>query len=295
MPSHFESLDSLSLLHVPEREKPIAQLPSLLCFRDDPTNVDFHYFRQVAGYNTILGGRDVVVMLPRELEQDPNRKFPAVYMLDGENLFEAFPSRSPVPRWQVARTCRELIDKGQMEPGIIVAVFNGGKAAREADYTHVPHPEWPSNSTGFALNFSRFLFHQLMPAIDALYPTEKSRAGIIGSSLGGLFSLFAMSEHRGIVSKVGALSPSLQWDEGKLINRFEQIDRGEDIFLVAGQQESAPLRNYTSRLYHLLRGNGWNVSTHFQGALDPNGSHNEISWRSQLKLVLPFLYPKLSK
>ena len=118
----------------------------------------FHVHAQVSGEHTILGGRDIAVMLPREHTQDPKRRFPVLFMLDGENLFESLPSTFQGPKWQVAKTCRCLINEGAMEPVIIVAISNGGNAARMADYTHKSHPEWPEGATGFAHNFAAFLY-----------------------------------------------------------------------------------------------------------------------------------------
>ncbi|MCB0334616.1 MAG: alpha/beta hydrolase [Bdellovibrionales bacterium] len=252
----------------------------------------FHVHAQVSGEHTILGGRDIAVMLPREHTQDPKRRFPVLFMLDGENLFESLPSTFQGPKWQVAKTCRCLINEGAMEPVIIVAISNGGNAARMADYTHKSHPEWPEGATGFAHNFAAFLYTQLIPVINDRYPTLPERTGIIGSSLGGLFCLFSKTEFPDHIQRIGALSPSLQWDDGELVRRYEYLQNtGARIFLAAGAQESAPLRGFTSELFALMREAGWDVCSAYPDAIDPRGKHSELSWREQLKEMLPRLYP----
>lgn len=253
--------------------------------------VSFYYHKQVEGYCTILGGRDIVVMVPNEVRTQPNRTFPVIYMLDGDKLFERPYDGTLAPRWKIGKSCRELITAGAMEPVIIVAVFNGDHPeARIADLSPVRITGIPNS--GHAGNFVRYIVEQLMPAINSNYPVQTNNVGIIGASLGGLFSAYAKTVYPELITKVGLLSPSFAVDHHDLVvSQLLQLSPSGKIFLVAGASESPAMRFHTQRVYEQLRLRGWQIADSYHKGIDPHGGHNEESWGQQVKLAFQYLFP----
>jgi hypothetical protein len=83
-----------------------------------------------------LGPRDVIVYLPPGYDKEPSRRYPVLYMHDGQNLFDASAAGM---EWQMDETAEKLIRSGQIEPVIIIGVSS--TEARPDEYTHTTM-EW---------------------------------------------------------------------------------------------------------------------------------------------------------
>src|SRR5678815_4388275 len=145
----------------------------------------------------ILGNRrDVLVYLPpgyRRLRLR-RRRYPVLYLHDGQNVFDAATSFAGV-EWGVDETAQRLIHRKLIEPLIIVAVANIGEE-RLHEYAPTPaviepkdHPR--KHSRGLARIYGQFLIEELKPFIDRKYRTkpEAESTALGGSSLGGLATL----------------------------------------------------------------------------------------------------------
>src|SRR5262245_31213387 len=69
--------------------------------------------------------RDVVVLLPSAYERS-QRRFPVLYMHDGQNLFEPDTAFVKGEHWRVGETVTELVEAGRLEPLIVVGIYNTG-------------------------------------------------------------------------------------------------------------------------------------------------------------------------
>src|SRR6202044_1695168 len=123
---------------------------------------------------------DLVVYLPPMYEAEGERRFPVLYMQDGQNLFDPETSFIKGNYWRLGETADTLIEAAAIEPLIIVGIYNAG-VKRIDEYTPV---EDKRLGGGQADAYGRMLVQELKPYIDAQYRTLPcgGNCGIGGSS-----------------------------------------------------------------------------------------------------------------
>src|SRR5829696_5261560 len=173
--------------------------------------------------------RDVLVWLPPGYENDRaeppagtpegNRRYPVLYLHDGQNLFEPETSFRG-DHWRVGETATELIAGGRIEPLIIVGIYNTGEA-RLDEYTPIGDKKLGG---GHADDYGRMIIEELKPLIDRAYRTKPGAANtaIGGSSLGGLVSLHLGFTHPAVFTKIAALSPSVWWGRKAILKTIRE-------------------------------------------------------------------------
>ena len=161
--------------------------------------------------------RDLIVYLPPGYDSQPRRSFPVLYLHDGQNLFDGATSFIPGMDWHVGHTADHMIDTGQVQPLVIVGIYNAGKQ-RLGEYTPTRAPRLGG---GRAHRYGKFLLDEVRPFVLQRYRIAGGveNTGIGGSSLGGLLSLYLGLRWPQIFGKIAALSPSLWWNE-RVIVRF---------------------------------------------------------------------------
>ena len=129
--------------------------------------------------------RDLIVYTPPGYEEQQWRRFPVLYLHDGQNLFDGATSFIPGQDWHVGQTADQCIQAGKVEPLIIVGMYNTKARIREYTPTHVP-----KLGGGRADRYAKFLLDEVKPFIEREYRalTGSQYNGIGGSSLGGLTS-----------------------------------------------------------------------------------------------------------
>src|ERR1700757_2997344 len=131
--------------------------------------------RHRAFQSKVLGNRrDVLVYLPPGYWRFSSRRYPVLYMQDGQNVFDAATSFAGV-EWGMDETAQGLIDRKLIEPLIIVAVANTGEE-RVDEYAPTPAVIEPKNypkrrSRGLAHLYGQFLIEELKPFIAKKYQT----------------------------------------------------------------------------------------------------------------------------
>src|SRR5437588_1081000 len=143
----------------------------------------------------ILGNRrDVLVYLPRGYRRFSRRRYPVLYLQDGQNVFDAATSFASV-EWGVDETAEQLIQKELIEPLIIVAIANTGK---DRIHEYAPSPSAifeleleETRSRGLGRDYGRVLIEELKPYIDKKYRTQREAefTGLGGSSSGGYVTM----------------------------------------------------------------------------------------------------------
>ena len=237
--------------------------------------------------------RDVIVYLPPGYDEEPGRTYPVLYMQDGQNLFDRRTSFIPNRTWEMREQADEVIESGEVEPLIIVGIYNAGDR-RLAEYTH--ERDWQRGG-GEADRYGLLLTEELMPWIASQYRVRADRdsTGLGGSSLGGLVTLYLglrLPRHFG---KLALLSPSVWWNHksilGYLNERAPQIWERPGVWLDVGEREGQRTLRDAEMLARRLKANGWMLgeSLHFERA--PDGTHDEASWARRVKPMLRFLFP----
>jgi enterochelin esterase-like enzyme len=158
----------------------------------------------LAIFSTNLNGAERVaqVYLPGDYEQNPARRYPVLYALDGQQF----------PQIDFQQTLNELVSTGQMEPAIVVAVYSTEGDLRREELGAGPNINflgWGTSSDAF----NRFMVEELVPEVNSAYRTltGPQHTTVMGWSLGGLTSFYLGWQYPDTFGTVGAFSPSFWW------------------------------------------------------------------------------------
>ncbi|MBU1109350.1 MAG: carbohydrate esterase [Candidatus Riflebacteria bacterium] len=231
--------------------------------------------------------RDVIVWLPASYAKSNRKRYPVIYMHDGRNLFDATTAFGG-SEWGVDEVMTEGIGSGEFREGIIVGIDN--TSDRMSEYTPFPDPK---HSGGDGDNYVRFIVEELKPLIDKKFRTlpDTDSTFIGGSSLGGLISLYAGISHPQTFGGVIAMSPSIWWADGKIIDWLISnniADYKGRIWVDMGTREGEEAIAFTQKLAKEIASQAPAFKSmryrEFSG-----GTHSEQSWRQRLHLPLRFI------
>jgi predicted alpha/beta superfamily hydrolase len=249
--------------------------------------------RPASFHSAILGNeRKLIVYLPPGYSADVNRRYPVLYMQDGQNLFDGTTSYVPGQHWHLNETADNLIREGAIEPLIIVGVYHAGER-RIDEYTPTADPNFKKG--GRANLYGRMLAEELKPYIDGAYRTKPGRehTGIGGSSLGGLVSLYlGLVKHGDIFGRVLAMSPSLWWAKCWLLRHLGEPVRGPkaSVWIDAGTAEGANTECNAESLANALARRGFKRDVQVKFMRAEGARHSEQDWAHRVHHGLRFLF-----
>jgi predicted alpha/beta superfamily hydrolase len=232
-----------------------------------------------------------MVYRPPGYRDDRVRRFPVLYMHDGQNVFDRATSATGA-EWSVDETAQRLIESGAIEPLIIVGIYNAGER-RIDEYTPTRDPK--KNMGGKADAYARMLVQEVKPFIDRRYRTLRSapNTGLGGSSLGGLLTLHLGLRFPTVFNRLAVLSPSVWWDDRAILRDVDALPAKLPlrIWLDAGTGEGEEVTRDSRLLRDALVRKGW-VEGQDLAYLEAEGAgHNEQSWAARVESVLRFLFP----
>jgi enterochelin esterase-like enzyme len=247
--------------------------------------------------NHLPDDRNVIVYLPPGYDDEPERAYPVLYLHDGQNLFDGRTSFVKGRTWQVREHADAAIEAGEIEPLVIVGIYNTGDR-RIAEYTH--EYNWQMGG-GEAEAYGQLVTRDLMPWIADQYRVRHDRAstGMGGSSLGGLVTLYLGLRYPTVFGKLAVLSPSVWWNHksilGYLNEHAPQLWERPRIWLDVGDREGQRTLRDVEHLARRLMANGWRPgeSLHFEKV--EGGTHDEASWAARVSPMLRFLFPNNSQ
>jgi predicted alpha/beta superfamily hydrolase len=234
---------------------------------------------------------DYIVYVPPQYDAEPDRRYPALYLQDGQNLFDPDTSFIHGKYWRVGETADELIVTGAIEPLVIVGIYNTG-VHRVEEYTPV---EDKRLGGGRADAYGQMLVEELKPLVDHQYRTlpGSENCGLGGSSLGGLVTLYLGLKYTWVFGELAALSPSVWWRNRAILKTVAQIKRKPElrIWLDVGTKESSRALPDVRALKKALLGKGWRLGEDL-GYLEVEGArHDEVAWSQRVGPMLKFLFP----
>jgi predicted alpha/beta superfamily hydrolase len=236
--------------------------------------------------------RDVVVYLPPGYEAGAARRYPVLYLQDGQNLFDGSTAFIFGQHWHVGETADALIVAGAVEPLVIVGIYNAGEQ-RINEYT--PTRDRHRKIGGQADLYGRFLVEELKPFMDAQYRTltDAPNTGLGGSSLGGLVSLHLGIKYPRVFGKLAVLSPSIWWNRRMILHRVRRLDAKADlrIWIDVGTAEGANTVKDAALLRDALVARGWVPDLDLKYVEAEGAGHNELAWAERVGPLLKFLFP----
>lgn len=264
----------------------------------DTVTMRFGMLRRYHGFpSDYVAPRNVDVWVPPEYEQAGKRRFPVIYMHDGQNLFDPQYSFMGVD-WGIDEAMRDLIAAERAAGAIVVAIWNTPQRSQE----YMPQRAlelFPSprarRRTPLADNYLKFLVGELKPFVDEHYRTlpDREHTFMMGSSMGGLISIYAVCEYPDRFAGAGCISTHWPAAGGVVVDYLAHalpeakehrlyFDHGTatvDALYEAYQEEVDQIliaKGYT-------RGEDW-VTLKFEGA-----EHGERAWRERVHIPLEFL------
>ena len=241
--------------------------------------------------------RDLIVYLPPGYDAEPERSYPVLYLNDGQNLFDPQTSYVKGKTWMVREHADAAIEAGEVEPLVIVGVYNTGDR-RLAEYTH--ERDWQMGG-GEADSYGALLMLELMPWIAAHYRVrvEREFTGLGGSSLGGLVSLYLGLKNSESFGRLAVLSPSVWWNHKSILGivseRAPLLEHRPRIWLDAGDHEGRMTLKDAQQLAQRLRDSGWTDGENLHFERVRGGTHEEASWATRVRPMLRFLFPAKSR
>ena len=230
-----------------------------------------------------LGGeRKIWIYLPN-IYGNSDKKFPVLYMHDGQNLFDSFTAFAG--EWRIDET----LDSLKAET-IVIGIENGGDN-RINELTPYPNEKYGG---GNGDKYLVFLITTLKPYLDEHYRTlsDKENTMIMGSSLGGLISFYAVLKYPKVFGKAGIFSPSFWFNDNIYddVHAVESIDA--KMYFMAGDHESSEMITDLERMEELIY---FKLTDRkfFYKKIVHNGRHNEKLWASQFKDAYLWLTGKI--
>lgn len=254
--------------------------PSLAMWQEIEASGTLLVSREV--YSTQLRNRRrVLVYLPAGYGED-ERRYPVLYMHDAQNLFDPATSYTG-STWRVAETMTRLATEGI---AAIVVALDHGVRRRIREYN--PFPYWRG---GRGDKYVRFVAETVKRIIDHDFRTLPGRqhTAILGSSMGGLISLYAYAAYPQVFGAVGAMSPSLWVADGAMYGVVRDFfTPGGRIYIDNGSRESS-----ARPISQLLETRGWRRGEDLQYVFARGAHHTESAWATRLPDALRFLLGKM--
>jgi len=244
--------------------------------------------------------RTIRVLLPPGYGDAVNkdRRYAVLYMLDGQNVFDACLSDVSHHEWSVDETVQKLIAEKKIPALIVVGVDHAGK---DRAHEYLPYKDFvgnPDMDEPAGKHFPDFMTREVMPLVDGQYRTlpGQPNTGIGGSSYGGVATLYALLAKPGTFGYGLIESPSMHIGMGQLVRDTSPlVALPMKVFAAFGGKEASdPM--ISEKMIGLIR----QVETNFHAAgyddsnfrfvVDPDAVHTEAAWEKRLPGALAFLF-----
>ncbi|MFW5714009.1 MAG: alpha/beta hydrolase [Brevefilum sp.] len=256
--------------------------------------------------------RDFWVWTPPEYEKQPKADFPVIYMHDGQNLF--FPEKSYTHiTWGVAEVITRLSNWGFIQPAIVVGIDNTKnrmgdylpsrpfKTPEGQAYINKLHEQSVEELKMFdfvADKYLKLIVKEIKPLVDRTYRTrpEQKNTFILGSSMGGLISLYALVEYPEIFGGAGCFSthwPILAQFTTPYLRKYLPVAGSHKLYFDYGTgADDAQYAPYQKEVDQVMQAKGYTQGVDWITRIAPGAIHHEQAWRSRIHLALRFFLYK---
>jgi predicted alpha/beta superfamily hydrolase len=234
--------------------------------------------------------RDVIVWLPPGYSENEDERYQVLYMHDGQNIVDPATNTVTHVDWQVDETLDSLIRKDEIDPTIVVGIYN----------TSNRRPEYSPTDTGYT--YMKFVVEKLKPFIDSTYRTKPEReyTAIAGSSMGGIISFMFLWHYNDVFSKAICMSPAFKVVEP---TRSINVNYVDDVINYNGPRKN--IRVYIDNggvgieqiiqpgieeMITALESKGYKKGVDYIFMLDKKAVHTESAWAERLPDAIKFIY-----
>jgi predicted alpha/beta superfamily hydrolase len=233
--------------------------------------------------------RELIVYLPPNYEQETGRRYPVLYMQDGQIIFDAATSFFAGRERHLDERAQTLIEQQKIEPLIIVGIYSSG-LARKQEFT--PPTE---THAGNADLYGEMLVEEVKPFIEQQYRTlnDREHTALGGSSLGGLVTMYLGLKYSNIFGRLAVTSPAAFTDNEMIVRyvRALRTKTNQRICLSAGAEEAPLFLNSIRDLNQALLDKGWKEGVDLS-YMEANGSEHSPDERSlRVDHLLTNLFP----
>lgn len=232
--------------------------------------------------------RRIRIYLPPDYKTS-DKRYPVLYMHDAQNLFDD--ATSYAGEWGVDETLNKLAKEGKLE--VIVVGIDNGESKRMNELNPWPNLEFSPQE---GKQYMDFIVKVIKPYIDQHYRSEPDRAhtAIMGSSMGGLISHYAINQYPEVFSKAGLYSPSY-WISNQAIEFIAKQPALKDakLYIAAGEKEGGTQAIDAQRSYDELMKVG-HPPENLSIKIVKDAEHNEKFWRSDFENAVLWLFAEPS-
>lgn len=254
----------------------------------------------------LIDKRNIDVWLPPSYGKERDKKYPVIYMHDGQNLFDPSLSYSKVD-WGIDETMTRLIESNEVREAIVVGVWNTQK--RRQEYMPQKALEMYEKNGGDSSairqygpacsdNYLKFLVKELKPFIDSKYRTltGKENTFVMGSSMGGMISAYAICEYPEVFGAAGCVSTHWPAGNGIMVDYMARSlpdPKDHRIYFDYGTETLDSLYEpFQKRMDEVMKKAGYKDNKNWMTRKFQGEEHSERSWRKRVDIPLKFLLKK---
>lgn len=239
--------------------------------------------------------RTVRVYLPKSYQEDTTKKYPVLYMHDGQNLYKDEDAGYGMS-WGIS----DYLDESGME--LIVVGIDCAEGYQRLD----EYAPWKSKAMGEIFSEEKqeiggegkeyidYIVHELKPLIDRTYRTNPEETSMAGSSMGGLISTYAACVYPIIFKRVASVSSAYWFNQEEIeeLIKISDLSKVERFYLDIGTEESTASIDHqkyvdsSQKVYELLK----DKIQHCRFDVVEGAVHNELAWRKRVPEIFAFLY-----
>lgn len=259
-----------------------------------------------------IENKDYQIYLPVSYFKDDSKRYPVLYMMDGQNLFVDSLAYGGIS-WQIDRVADSLVNEGYINEFIIVGINNAGIKRFSEYMPQKPVEEIPQECDSlikriehpvFSDNFLEFLVKELKPKIDQEYRTKayEKDTYIAGSSMGGLISMYAICEYPEVFGNVICMSThwivSLDNSTPQIASEIQQyfadnLPGNKKVYFDYGTKGlDQYYEQYQLQANISLKKIGYTENVNCIVRKFENHDHNEYYWNKRLSIPLMFMFGK---
>jgi enterochelin esterase-like enzyme len=237
--------------------------------------------------------RNLRILLPAgyRFTENRHRRYPVLYLNDGQNLFDVCTSQFTGEEWRVDETVDDLIAHDTMGPIIVVGIDNGGRRLRPREYLpYVDDTLAPPEPNPEGKLYPRFLLEEVVPYVEAHYrtlPGAGNRA-LGGASYGAGIAFYTVVEHPGSFGGLLLESPSIYADDYRVLKDAESVRIWPHRIFIGTGTVNEPVED-VKRLTTLFQKSGLGPDR-LQVVVQAGGGHSEKWWAGRLSDALRFLF-----